>query len=83
LLAACYLQQRRRMTTSTVKDPPLETKADAVIEPPGARKPRPEPGVPRVSPEPDLESRIRWRHAELIGKLRELRSEASLEVGSQ
>jgi hypothetical protein len=80
MLAACYLQRRWRMTTSTIKDPPPETKADAVIEPPGARKAQPEPAVLRASSEPDLESRIRQRRAELIAKLRELRSEASLEV---
>lgn len=80
MLAACYLQRRWRMTTSTIKDPPPETEADAVIEPPGARKTQPEPAVLRASSEPDLESRIRQRRAELIAKLRELRSEASLEV---
>ena len=80
LLAACYLQRRWRMTTSTIKDPSLETHADAVIDPPGARNAQLEPAVPRASSEPDLESRIRRRRAELIGKLRELRSAASLEV---
>jgi hypothetical protein len=68
------------MTTSTIKVPPLRAKVDAVIEPPGARDAQPEPSVLRASSEPDLESRIRRRREELIGKLRELRSEASLEV---
>jgi len=68
------------MTTSPIKVPPLRAKTDAVIEPPGARNAQPEPSVLRASSEPDLESRIRRRRAELIGKLRELRSEASLEV---
>jgi hypothetical protein len=68
------------MTTSTIRDPSLETQADAVIEPPGARNAQLEPSVPSASSEPDLESRITRRRAELIAKLRELRSAASLEV---
>ncbi|HEX8107000.1 MAG TPA: hypothetical protein VF516_04690 [Kofleriaceae bacterium] len=68
------------MTTSTIRDPSRETQADAVIEPPGARNAQLEPAALRASSEPDLESRIRRRREELIGKLRELRSEASLEV---
>jgi hypothetical protein len=80
LARGLLLAAAMRMTTSAINDPPFETKAAAVIEPPGARKVQPEPAVPRTSSEPDLESRIRWRRAELIGKLRELRSEASLEV---
>ncbi|TMQ10755.1 MAG: hypothetical protein E6J90_31525 [Deltaproteobacteria bacterium] len=63
-----------------MKDHPPETKADAAIEPPSARKPQPELAVPRASSEPDLESRIKLRRAELKGKLGELRAEASLEV---
>ncbi|HEY6177914.1 MAG TPA: hypothetical protein VIX73_25845 [Kofleriaceae bacterium] len=68
------------MTTRTIRDPSLETQADAVIEPPGARNAQLEPADPRASSESDLESRIRRRRAELIGKLRELRSAASVEV---
>lgn len=42
--------------------------------------PHPDSAAPHAAPEllPDLESRIRWRRAELIGKLRELRVEAHL-----
>ena len=68
------------MMTSTIKIPPPETKADAMIEGPGAREAHPEPSVLRASSEPDLESRIEQRRVELIGKLGEIRSEASLEV---
>jgi hypothetical protein len=68
------------MTTSTIEDPPPETKADAAIETPGARKPQPELAAPRAGSESDLESRIKVRRAELIGKLGELRAEASLEL---
>ena len=68
------------MTTSTIRDPSRESQADAAIEPPGARNGQLEPAVPRASSEPDLEARITRRRAELIGKLRELRSAASLDV---
>ena len=68
------------MTTSATKDDLPDTKADAAIKPPGALKPQPELAVPRASSEPDLESRITQRRAELIGKLGELRVEAGLEV---
>lgn len=68
------------MMTSTIKVPPGEAKADAVSEPRGAREAQPELSVLHAGSEPDLESRIKQRRAELIGKLRELRSDASLEV---
>jgi hypothetical protein len=68
------------MMTSTIKVPPPESKADAVIERPGAREAQREPSVLRASSEPELESRIKQRRVELIGKLRELRSATSLDV---
>lgn len=68
------------MTTSTLKDHPSETKVDAAIEPPTARKPQPDLAAPRASSESDLESRVKMRRAELVGKLGELRAEASLEL---
>lgn len=65
------------MTTSTTKDHPPDASSDA-IDPPAARNSQPGPAAPDAASElvPDLESRIRWRRAELIGKLRELRVEA-------
>jgi hypothetical protein len=68
------------MTTSTTMDHPPETKADATIEPPIAPRVKPELAVPPASSESDLESRIKLRRAELIGKLGEIRAEASLDV---
>ena len=55
-------------------------KVDTVMETPGAKVRPAELAAPRASSEPDLESRIRRRRAELIGKLRELRTGAGLEV---
>jgi hypothetical protein len=66
--------------TTTTKDHPLETKAVAAIEPTSAGTPDPEQAVPRASSESDLESRIKLRREELVGKLRELRAGAGLEV---
>lgn len=68
------------MTTTTMKGLPPETKADAATEPPSARTPDPEQAVPRASSETDLESRIKRRRAELIGRLSELRAGTGLEV---
>jgi hypothetical protein len=68
------------MATSTIKDHPPETKTDAAIEPTSATTPQPELAVPRAGAGSDLESRITARRAELIGKLREIRAEAGLEV---
>ena len=67
------------MTTSP-KVPPAEIKTDPGIEPPTAREAEPEPSVLRASSEPDLEWRIKQRRVELIGKLGEIRSEASVEA---
>lgn len=54
------------MMTSTIHVLPFATKADAVAEP--------------VLLRTDLESRIKQRRVELIGRLRAIPSEASLEV---
>lgn len=62
-----------------MKDPP-ESKAHAAVESRSARGHQPERAAPRASSKPDLESRIRRRRAELIGRLRELRADTRLEV---
>ena len=68
------------MTTSTTKDNSPETKAVAAIDAPSALQPQPELVVPRASSGPDLESRIKQRRADLIGKLGEVRAGVGLEV---
>lgn len=65
------------MTTSP-KDHPPETKPDAAIEPPTPRTTQPGLEAPVATSEGDLESRIRRRRAELIGKLGELRADTRL-----
>jgi hypothetical protein len=64
------------MTTSTTKDHPPDASSDGAIDPPAAHNTHPGPAAPDAAP--DLESRIRWRRAEMIGRLRELRVEAHL-----
>jgi hypothetical protein len=66
------------MTTSTTKDHPPDAKPDAAIEPPIARKTQPGLAVPNATSEADLESRIKLRRAELIGKLGELRGDTRI-----
>jgi hypothetical protein len=66
------------MTTDTTKDHSPDAKSDAAIEPPTARKTQPELAAPHATSEDDLESRIRRRRAELIGKLGELRANTRL-----
>jgi hypothetical protein len=66
--------------TSTMNEQLPGAKAEAAVEAPGARESPPELAAPHASSEPDLESRIRRRRAELIGKLRELRAGVGLEV---
>ena len=66
--------------TSTMNEQLPGAKAGAAVEAPSAHEPPPALAAPRASSEPDLESRIRRRRAELIGKLRELRAGAGLEV---
>jgi hypothetical protein len=63
------------MTTTAPKHPPPPTKADAA----SAREPDPTLVAPS-SAEPDLESRVRRRRAELIAKLGEVRTQTSLEM---
>jgi len=65
------------MTTSTTKDHPPDTQADAAIEPLIARKTEPWLTIPQATSE-DLESRIKLRRAELIEKLGELRADTRL-----
>lgn len=68
------------MTTSTTKDHPSETKADAATEPSTARKTQPELAVPGATSAPDLESRIKLYRARLIGALSELRAQSGPEA---
>jgi hypothetical protein len=57
------------MTISTTKDLPSEASADAAIEPRTTRKTGPGIAVPNITFAVDLESRIKLRRAELLGKL--------------
>ena len=69
------------MTTNPTKEPRTDTGSDAANAPPPiAIKTRPWPAVSLASSEPDLESRIRVRRAELVAKLREL--EADMRLGA-
>jgi hypothetical protein len=56
------------MTTNVTKDPGPDSGSDAAIEAPTAS----EAEVPQRVSEPDLESRIKARRAQLLGKLGEL-----------
>jgi len=64
------------MTTSTTKGLGPEGKSEATIEPPIASKNQPA----QSSSEPDLESRIKQRRAELIGKLGEIKTDTRIEA---
>ena len=66
------------MTTSTSKDHPTATKPDAAIESLIADKTQPGLASPDATSEADLESRIKQRRAELIGKLGELTADTRL-----
>jgi hypothetical protein len=68
------------MTTNATKDLRPDTRSDAAIEPPIARKAQPGSAVPHTTSEPDLESRITDRRAELIGKLDKLRADRRVEA---
>lgn len=68
------------MTINTTKDPRSDTKSDAVSEPAITSKTQPRIVVPSASDEPDLESRIRVRRAELTAKLGELKTDMRLEA---
>lgn len=63
------------MTSNTTTDPRLDARAEAAVERPIASKTEPGVGVPHAASQPDLESRIRERRAELLGKLGELRAD--------
>ena len=69
------------MTINTTKDPRPDAKSDLAIEPPITSKTQPGLGVSHASSEPDLESRIKARRAELVAQLRELRTDRRLEAG--
>jgi len=69
------------MTTNTTKDPAPNAKSTLAIEPPIPSEIQPGLGVPPASSEPDLESRIKARRAELVAQLRELRADRRLEAG--
>jgi len=68
------------MTTNTTQGR-ADATSGAVIEHPIASQTPPEVAVPHAAAEADLESRIKERHAELIGKIgglrRDMRPEAS------
>ncbi|TMQ07896.1 MAG: hypothetical protein E6J90_42015 [Deltaproteobacteria bacterium] len=66
------------MSINTTKDPRADARADAAIDPPIASTPQPGVAAPAGTSGPDLESRIRRRRAELIGKLGELRPDQRL-----
>lgn len=71
------------MTTNTINttnDNRPDTKSDAAVERPITSKTQTGIGVPHVTSEPDLESRIKVRRAELIAKLREIRADTRLEA---
>jgi hypothetical protein len=66
------------MTINATKDLQPDTRSDAAIEPPIARKAQPGSAVPHTTS--DLESRITDRRAELIGKLDKLRADRRVEA---
>ena len=68
------------MTIRTMKGPPAAAKSDPAIEPPIASKAQPAAVDARVLSEPDLESRVRLRRAELFVRLRELRTDRRFEA---
>jgi hypothetical protein len=68
------------MTIRTMKGPRPDPGSDLATEPPIASKIQPAVVDSRASAEPDLESRIRLRRAELFVHLRELRADRRLEA---
>ena len=68
------------MKIRTTRDPRPDAQSDPAIEPPITGKIQPALVHPRTSPEPDLESRIRLRRAELFVRLRELRGDRRFEA---
>src|SRR5258707_9886072 len=69
------------MTIRTTKDPRAEAEPDLAIEAPITSKIQPPLVDSHAGAEPDLESRIRLRRAELFVRLRELRADRRLEAG--
>lgn len=68
------------MKIRTTQDPRPDAQSDPAIEPPITGKIQPALVHPRASTEPDLESRIRLRRAELFVRLRELRADRRFEA---
>jgi hypothetical protein len=66
------------MKIRRTKDPQPDAKPAPAIEPPITGRIQPAVVHPRASSQPDLESRIRLRRAELFVRLRELRSDRRL-----
>jgi hypothetical protein len=66
------------MTIRTTKGPRPGAKSDPAIEPPIPSKIQPAVADARAGAEPNLESRIRLRRAELFVRLRELRTDRRL-----
>src|ERR1044071_10151248 len=69
------------MTINTTKDPRPDARSNLAIDPPITSEIQQGLGVPHASTEPDLESRIKVRRAELVAQLRELRADRRLEAG--
>ena len=69
------------MTIDTTKDPRPDARSDLAIEPSVTSEVQQGLGAPHASFEPDLESRIKVRRAELVARLRELRADRRLEAG--
>jgi hypothetical protein len=69
------------MTINRTKDPQPDAKSDLAIEPSITTTIQPGLGVPHASSEPDLQSRVKVRRAELVAQLRELRADRRLEAG--
>jgi hypothetical protein len=69
------------MTINTTEDPRPDATSDLAIEPSVTSQIQPDLGAPHASSEPDLESRIKARRAELVAQLRSLRADRRLEAG--
>jgi hypothetical protein len=69
------------MTINTTKDPRPDARSDQAIEPSVMSEIQQGLGAPHANSEPDLESRIKVRRAELVAQLRELRTDRRLGAG--
>ena len=67
-------------TFNTTDDQRIDIKADAAVERPITSKTQPGLGVAPAISEPDLESRVTARRAELIAKLVELKADTRREA---